>query len=103
MTRVRKKKNKTPAGGRWVQITDVIDDDGDGINTFDELILSTYIVDTNINEEEPVLASNEYEFSRSTSNGIITINTVTAVDSDNNGTPDYLQEDIAVNYNEGEE
>ncbi len=80
-----------------------IDDDVDGINTFDELILSTYTVDTNINEEEPVLASNEYEFSRSTSNGIITINTVTAVDSDNNGTPDYLQEDIAVNYNEEEE
>jgi len=79
------------------------DDDNDGVLTFNELMPNTYTVDTNMGETEPVLASNEYEFSRSTSNGIITINTVTAVDSDNNGTPDYLQEDIAINYNEEEE
>ncbi|WP_431110917.1 FKBP-type peptidyl-prolyl cis-trans isomerase [Winogradskyella poriferorum] len=80
-----------------------IDDDGDGVNTFDELMSNTYTVDTNVNEEEPVLDEGEYEVSRSETAGIITINTVKVVDSDNNGTPDYLQEDIAINYNEESE
>ncbi|WP_243472404.1 FKBP-type peptidyl-prolyl cis-trans isomerase [Winogradskyella sp. MH6] len=80
-----------------------LDDDGDGVNTFDELMSNTYTVDTNINEEEPVLDEGEYEVSRSETAGIITINTVKVVDSDNNGTPDYLQEDIAINYNEESE
>ena len=31
------------------------DDDGDGVFTFDELIPTEYIVDTNMGEEEPVL------------------------------------------------
>ncbi|MBL86761.1 MAG: hypothetical protein CMO82_08915 [Winogradskyella sp.] len=79
------------------------DDDNDGVLTINELVPTTYTVDTNMGETEPTLASNEYELNRSASNGIITINTVTAVDSDNNGTPDYLQEDIAINYNEEEE
>ncbi|WP_426430807.1 FKBP-type peptidyl-prolyl cis-trans isomerase [Winogradskyella sp. HB-48] len=79
-----------------------LDDDGDGVNTFDELISNTYTVDTNIGETEPVLANNEYEVSRSTTNGVITINTVTVVDADSNGTPDYLQEDVSTNYNEEE-
>ena len=64
---------------------------------------NTYTVDTNVNEEEPVLDEGEYEVSRSETAGIITINTVKVVDSDNNGTPDYLQEDIAINYNEESE
>lgn len=80
-----------------------LDDDGDGVNTFDELMSNTYTVDTNVNEEEPVLDEGEYEVSRSETAGIITINTVKVVDSDNNGTPDYLQEDIAINYNEESE
>ncbi len=80
-----------------------LDDDGDGVNTFDELMSITYTVDTNVNEEEPVLDEGEYEVSRSETAGIITINTVKVVDSDNNGTPDYLQEDIAINYNEESE
>lgn len=79
-----------------------LDDDGDGVNTFDELISNTYTVDTNMGETEPVLANNEYEVNRSTTNGVITINTVTVVDADSNGTPDYLQEDISTNYNEEE-
>ncbi|APY07502.1 hypothetical protein BWZ20_03960 [Winogradskyella sp. J14-2] len=79
-----------------------VDDDNDGVNTRDELMPTSYTVDTNMNEEEPVLGPGEYEISRSTSNGILTINTVKVVDSDSNGTPDYLQEDIAENYNEEE-
>lgn len=80
-----------------------LDDDGDGVGTVDELMSNTYTVDTNISEEEPILDPGEYEVSRSTSDGILTINTVKVVDSDNNGTPDYLQEDISINYNEEEE
>lgn len=80
-----------------------VDDDNDGIATIDELMPQTYIVDTNVNEQEPVLEEGEYEVSRSEANGIITINTVKVVDSDNNGVADYLQEDIAMNYNEEEE
>lgn len=80
-----------------------VDDDNDGVSTFDELMSITYTVDTNVNEEEPVLGEGEYEISRSETAGVITINTVKVVDSDSNGTPDYLQEDIAENYNEEEE
>lgn len=80
-----------------------VDDDNDGVSTIDELMSITYTVDTNVNEEEPVLGEGEYEVSRSETDGVITINTVKVVDSDSNGTPDYLQEDIAENYNEEEE
>ncbi|WP_138434718.1 FKBP-type peptidyl-prolyl cis-trans isomerase [Winogradskyella algicola] len=79
-----------------------LDDDGDGVNTIDELMSNTYTVDTNVNEEEPVLGEGEYEVSRSETDGVITINTVEIVDSDSNGVADYLQEDIAINYNEEE-
>ncbi len=77
-----------------------VDDDNDGVLTIDELISNTYTVDTNMGETEPVLANNEYEVDRSIINGVITISTVTVVDADSNGTPDYLQEDISTNYNE---
>lgn len=80
-----------------------LDDDADGVSTIDELMSNTYTVDTNVNEEEPVLAEGEYEVSRSETDGVITINTVQVVDSDSNGVADYLQEDIAINYNEEEE
>jgi FKBP-type peptidyl-prolyl cis-trans isomerase FkpA len=76
------------------------DDDGDGVFTIDELEAITYTVNTNLGEPEPVLAVNEYERSRTTLNGIITIKTVKTVDSDSNGTDDYLQSSIAINYNE---
>lgn len=79
------------------------DDDGDGVLTIDELIPTTYTVNTNIGETEPVLAENEYERSRSESDGIITINTVTVADSNDDGIPDYLDENITINYNEDEE
>lgn len=76
------------------------DDDGDGVMTIDELMPSVYTVDTNLGEVEPILAANEFERSRSVANGIITIKTVTIVDSNNNGIPDYLDPNITINYNE---
>lgn len=81
-------------------IPDFVDrnDDGDSVLTFNELMPMTYIVDTTIGEEEPVLEEGEYELSRNTLNGIITINTVIAVDSNNDGIPDYLDDTIEINY-----
>lgn len=76
------------------------DDDGDGVSTLNELMPTQYIVDTTMGEEEPTLAANEYERDRSETNGIITINTVTIVDSNNDSLADYLDENITVNYNE---
>jgi FKBP-type peptidyl-prolyl cis-trans isomerase FkpA len=79
------------------------DDDGDEVLTIDELIPTVYIVNIDNGEEEPVLADNEYERSRSESAGIITINTVTIIDSNNDGTPDYLDDTVTINYNEDED
>jgi hypothetical protein len=77
------------------------DDDGDGVSTFNELEPKEYTVDTTINEEEPVLEfEREFEISRSETDGVITINTVAMIDSDNNGIDDYLDVDIVINYNE---
>ena len=77
-----------------------VDDDGDGVLTNDELLHTEYIVDTNMGEEEPILGSDEFEVSRSEDNGVITINTVTIVDSNADDLPDYLDDSIAVNNNE---
>ncbi|MBU2928355.1 FKBP-type peptidyl-prolyl cis-trans isomerase [Winogradskyella psychrotolerans] len=76
------------------------DDDGDLVLTIDELIPTTYTVDTNLGEEEPVLAAYEFERTRSQIDGIITIKTVTIIDSDDDGTPDYLDPAFTTNYNE---
>lgn len=76
------------------------DDDGDGVLTINELEPKEYTVDTNIGETEPTLAEKEFEISRSESLGIITIKTVTIVDSNNDGIDDYLDENITINYNE---
>ena len=64
------------------------------------MIPTEYIVDTNLGEEEPVLGPNEFERSRSLTNGIITIKTVTIADSNNDDIPDYLDVNITINYNE---
>ena len=77
-----------------------LDDDGDGGATLDELLPTIYTVDTNNGDLEPVLLDNEYEISRSEELGVITINTVTIVDTDNNDIPDYLDAEITINYNE---
>ena len=76
------------------------DDDGDGVLTIDELMPGEHTYDTNMGEEEPALAVGEYEVSRTNVNGVITIKTVKIVDSNNDGTADYLDEDITINYNE---
>ena len=75
------------------------DDDEDGVNTIDELMPTEYVINTNNGEEEPTLAVNEYEINRDTIDGVITINTVTIADSNEDGIPDYLDETISVNYN----
>ncbi|QXP61781.1 FKBP-type peptidyl-prolyl cis-trans isomerase [Olleya sp. HaHaR_3_96] len=74
------------------------DDDNDGISTTDEILKNVYVIDTNAGEVEPVYASNEYETSRNDVSGVITIKTITLVDSDNNGIPDYLENTISINY-----
>lgn len=66
------------------------EDDGDGYFTDDELGYNTYIVDTNVGETEPVLASSEYEMSRTEENGILVIETFVMVDRNNVGIPDFL-------------
>ena len=76
------------------------DDDGDEVLTINELLPTEYIVDTNMGEEEPVLGENEFEISRTEENGIITINTVTIVDTNNNNIPDYRDDTVSINYNE---
>lgn len=73
-------------------------DDNDTLTTRNELKFNTYTVNTNQGEQEPTLASNESEISRSTSNGIITIKTVVIMDSNNDGTPDYLDKDTVINH-----
>ncbi|WP_179316806.1 hypothetical protein [Winogradskyella undariae] len=70
------------------------DDDGDGVSTINEVLQETYTVDTNVGEVEPVLADNEYVSAKSKLDGVITIKTVILVDSNNDGTPDYLDSDI---------
>ncbi|VAV83738.1 hypothetical protein MNBD_BACTEROID02-283 [hydrothermal vent metagenome] len=77
------------------------DDDGDGVLTINELEPMQYIVDTNIGEVEPILDPKEFEISRSEDAGVITINTVKIVDSNNDGLDDYLDDSITINYNEG--
>ncbi len=79
------------------------DDDGDDVSTFNELMSTDYTVDTNLGEVEPTLASNEYEYSRTEEGGVITIKTVTVMDSNGDGTPDYLDATIVIDYNEEEE
>jgi len=78
-----------------------LDDDGDGVLTFNELKSEVYTVRTNLGELEPVLVEDrEFEVSRSEVDGVITINTVKIVDSNNDGLDDYLDINIAINYNE---
>lgn len=76
------------------------DDDNDGVLTIDELEPNEYIVDTNMGENEPILAAGEYEIDRTEENGVITINTVKIVDSNGDNLDDYLDENITINYNE---
>jgi len=67
------------------------DDDNDGILTRDELELKKYIIA--IGATEPILASNEYEYDRMEDDENITIYTAVVLDSNGDGTPDYLDDD----------
>ena len=70
------------------------DDDNDGKLTKDEVAFKEYVVDTSMGEQEPELEENkEYEIDRKNVNGIITIKTVVLTDTNNDGTPDYLDAD----------
>ncbi len=73
-------------------------DDGDSLLTKDELVFNTYTVDTNQGEQEPTLAANEYEISRTETGGVITIKTVVIVDSNNDGIPDYLDKTTVIDH-----
>jgi len=79
------------------------DDDDDDVNTIDELEPATYTVDTNMGQTEPVLSANEYEIDRSEEGGIITIRTVKALDTNNNGILDYLDDTVSINYNDDDD
>lgn len=76
------------------------DDDGDGVLTINELLPTTYIVDTNVGDVEPVLAEGEFERSRTTTAGVITIKTVKMVDTNNNGIKDHLDDTVEIDYSE---
>jgi hypothetical protein len=73
-------------------------DDNDTILTKNELVFKTYTVDTNQGEQEPVLAVNEFEISRSETAGIITIKTVVIVDTNNDDVPDYLDKETKIDH-----
>jgi hypothetical protein len=62
------------------------------------LVFKTYTVDTNQGEQEPVLAVNEFEISRSETAGIITIKTVVIVDTNNDDVPDYLDKETKIDH-----
>lgn len=70
-----------------------VDDDGDGLVTIKELDFSEYII--SIGENDPTFASNEFEIDREIDEdaGTITIDTVIVLDSNDDGIPDYLDED----------
>lgn len=74
------------------------DDDGDLVLTRNEIDypIDPYIVDTNIGETEPEFAENEFELSRTEEAGIITIYTVILTDTNQDGIPDYLDPDTAI-------
>ena len=76
------------------------DDDGDGVSTRNELKPMTYTI--NVGDPDPPFGNNEYVVSRSEEGSVITIETLIAEDSNNNGTLDYLEEEVAID-NSGED
>lgn len=73
-----------------------VDDDGDGLLTRDELDFNEYVI--NIGENDPTFATNELEIDRviDENEGTITIDTVVILDFDDDGTPDYLDENTTI-------
>lgn len=85
--------NNDDTDGDRVQNYLDIDDDGDGTLTRDELEQKIYII--SFGEAEPSLANNEFEYDRIINNDeeTITIYTSVIIDTDGDGTPDYLDPD----------
>ena len=73
------------------------DDDNDGVSTINEIENTTYLI--NVGDADPVYAANEFEISRDVVNNVISIKTITLVDSNNNNIPDYLEDTVSINYN----
>lgn len=71
-----------------------VDDDNDGRLTKNEVIENIYIIFPG--DPDPVYVEHEVEVSRVTDDdtGETTITTITLVDANNNGIPDYLDKDI---------
>ncbi|MCK0180252.1 hypothetical protein MWU50_13195 [Flavobacteriaceae bacterium S0862] len=74
------------------------DDDGDGIPTFNELEPKEYEI--NDGDSDPMFAVKEFVINRSEpdNDGKIIIKTVTIKDSNNDGTDDYLDKNIKIDY-----
>lgn len=71
------------------------DDDGDGVLTEDEIETpEPYVI--NSGDPDPVFAENEYEVRRVEEGMTITIHTIILTDSNSDGIPDYLDENIAI-------
>ena len=91
------------------------DDDGDGVATRDELIFNIYTEDGEMMPFISETDAKDYFDNNAITNEVLIsinfnsetssyeINTVILIDSDNDDMPDYLQEDIAINYNEESE
>lgn len=71
-----------------------VDDDNDGRLTSIEVVKNEYVL--NPGDDEPILAANEVETKRITDyvTQIVTVTTITFTDSNNDGTPDYLDSEI---------
>ncbi len=78
------------------------DDDNDGILTILEHKFNEYVIAAGA--DDPEFCANEFEVNRSEEDedGMITINTVIFIDSDNNGIYDYLEDNIAVDNSEAD-
>jgi hypothetical protein len=70
------------------------DDDGDGRPTREETELNEHVI--NIGDPDPVLGEDEVEMYRVTDEeeGTVTIHTIFLFDSNNDGVPDYLDENM---------
>lgn len=88
------------------------DDDNDGVNTRDELSSMIYSEDNSMTPFATEAEAQAFFDNNAASNELFesivfnsedstyTLNTLLIMDSDGNGTPDYLQESITINYNE---
>lgn len=71
------------------------DDDGDLVLTIDEVDFPEPYTIT-LGDPDPVFAENEYEISREVNGTVVTIKTVVLTDTNDDGIPDYLDPDTAI-------